>query len=220
MLQRLTIPACLAAMLLSALPAPAGQLATDDPDRAVNVLFWPQLYRNGGVTLYCRQPFRHKLGLTAEHVYSLRWMAKALDCADAESCRASEPAFGYMESDLHNLFPARLGTAAARDGMPFGFVPGDQRDFGADCLFKVSPAWALAQPPPEARGEIARAILYMMYEYGLPLPHLMARHMILSWHEQDPPDDEERRRNDTIGGLQGTRNPFVDDPAAAGRLIP
>ena len=197
------------------LPLHAGQTVTSDHNRAVMVMFWPQLYRNGGETLYCRQPFDVRLGLTAELVYARRWIERTLDCADTEQCRDQEMAFGYMESDLHNMFLARMGTDDARGDFPFGFVPGDRRDFGETCNFKVGPEWAFAQPQPAVRGEIARAILYMMREYGLPLPERMAAETLAQWSRDDPPDSEEMRRNNEIELLQGNRNIFIDDPDLA-----
>lgn len=200
--------------------ANAGQVVTSDYERAVTVMFWPQLYRNGGQTLYCRQPFDMRLGLSVEHIYALRWIERALDCADTDQCRAQELSFGYLESDLHNMFPTRMGTDHARGDFPFGFIPGDRRDFGQDCNFKVGPAWAYAQPQPEARGEIARALLYMMREYGLPLPERTSLELLRDWHHSDPPDAEDLRRNDEIERLQGNRNPFVDNPALADWFVP
>lgn len=151
-------------VLMPWLPANAGQVVTADYERAVTVMFWPQLYRNGGQTLYCRQPFDVRLGLSVEHIYALRWVERALDCTDTQQCRVQEPSFGFLESDLHNMFPARMGADHARGDFPFGFIPGDRRDFGEECNFKVAPAWAYAQPQPEVRGQIARAMLYMMRE--------------------------------------------------------
>ena len=40
-------------LLLWSSGAKAGQLEADDLECAVSVLFWPQLYVNGGETLHC-----------------------------------------------------------------------------------------------------------------------------------------------------------------------
>lgn len=204
--------------LLVAAPALTGQTVLNDIERTETVHFWPDLYLNGGDTLYCRQPFTTRLGLTMSHVYAEAWVSYSLDCGSVAQCRSGVLAFAYIESDLHNLFPARLGTDDARGQLPFGFVPGDRRDFGSDCVFKVDPARGLAQPPVPARGDIARAILYMMWEYGLPLPRLMTRDLLREWNRQDPVDASERQRNDRIAVIQGNRNPFVDTPELADRF--
>ena len=118
-----------------------------------------------------------------------------------------------------------MGTDHARGNLPYGFVPGDRRDFGATCNFKVGPEWALARPEPVIRGEIARALIYMMYEYGLPLPERMSLDLLGIWNRDDPPDAEELDRNNRIEMLQGNRNRFIDwhelaesfDPLLKGR---
>ena len=135
---RIILVALTVLALWTSVPAGAGQIVLSDYQRTVSVVFWPQLYRNGGETLYCRQPFSNTLGLTVEHVYPMRWVELALDCDHSQACRADHAAYGYMESDLHNLYVTRLGTADARGDLAFGFVPGDRRDFGADCNFKVA----------------------------------------------------------------------------------
>lgn len=42
---------------------------------------------------------------------------------------------------------------------------------------------------------------------------------LLQWHLQDPPDATEVRRNDTVQGFQGNRNPFVDHPEWVTRAL-
>ncbi len=207
-----------AGALFVTMPATAGQTALNDLTRTEIVHFWPDLYRNGGETLYCRQPFTVRLGLTMSHVYAPEWVAHQLDCDGVDQCRQTVPAFSFIESDLHNLFPARLGTDDARGELPFGFVLGDRRDFGQDCIFKVDPARGLAQPPVPARGDIARAILYMMWEYGLALPRSMTIDLLRQWNREDPVTVDERRRNEAVAAIQGNRNPFVDTPELADRF--
>ena len=199
--------------------AHAGQTQLDDPVRAELVYFWPTLYRGGGETLYCRQNFTTRLGLTMGHVYAMDWVISALGCVDREQCLEHVPAFAYIAADLHNAYPVRQGTDDARGSKPFGYVPGDRRDFGEDCIFKADPARGLAQPPVPARGDIARAILYMMWEYGLPAPRMMREQLLVEWHEADPVDDVERKRNDRISAIQGNRNPFIDNPALAAEFM-
>ena len=36
--------------------------------------------------------------------------------------------------------------------------------------------------------------------------------VLIRWNRQDPVNQTERRRNNKIEQLQGTRNPFIDDP--------
>ena len=48
------------------------------------------------------------------------------------------------------------------------------------------------------------------------MPLVVDRDLLIRWHLQDLPDNVERARNDAVEALQGTRNPFIDDPAMAG----
>jgi endonuclease I len=90
-------------------------------------------------------------------------------------------------------------------------------------------------PPPEVRGDIARALMYMDVRYdgrddftlNLRLTDCPFQHdrdmaylsQMLTWHNEDPVDDAERARNDKLcGSWQGNRNPFVDFPELAGAL--
>ena len=52
------------------------------------------------------------------------------------------------------------------------------------------------------------------------MPLVVERALLIRWHLQDLPDDLECVRNDAIEALQGTRNPFIDDPALAGLVGP
>ena len=35
---------------------------------------------------------------------------------------------------------------------------------------------------------------------------------LLKWHYEDPVSSDEIRRNNTVYGIQGNRNPFIDHP--------
>jgi deoxyribonuclease I len=95
-------------------------------------------------------------------------------------------------------------------------IPGEARDYAA-CDFEKDPRKRLVEPRPASRGNIARAMFYMADSYGLKIFRRQAE-TLLKWHREDPPDAEERRRNDVIERLQGNRNRFIDDPAAAEQL--
>ncbi len=57
----------------------------------------------------------------------------------------------------------------------------------------------------------------MSKEYGLPVDMELGT-LLLDWHRADPVSPEEKRRNDKIEEHQGTRNPFIDNPALADSL--
>ena len=190
------------------MPAAADQTAIPNYNAARGI-FWSQLYPDGGFTLYCALPFVRNLGLEVEHVYPAGWMVDHLGCTSRGQCRQTNARFNRMEADLHNLFPARAGTNRARSDRTFGDVPGEPREFGATCDFEVDTHNDVAEPPPDARGDVARAIFYMHHEYELPIDTTLLP-VLQVWNLADPPTTEDRLRNDAIEALQGTRNPFID----------
>lgn len=180
-------------------------------------VFWRNVYPSGGATLYCGtafKPFDRSVNL--EHVFPMDWVTNELLCGERTECRQGSERFNRIESDMHNLYPSLRQINEARGSYPFGDLWGEERNFG-DCDFEVSSSKRIAEPRPDARGEIARAMLYMADTYDLPLFGRQLK-MLKTWNLEDPPSDEERRRNDVIEKLQGQRNGFIDDPAAAGSL--
>jgi deoxyribonuclease-1 len=125
-------------------------------------------------------------------------------------CRRSDSEFASMEADLHNLVPEIGELNADRSSYAFGEVEGEERAYGA-CDFEVNRATRTAEPPPRARGDVARAYLYMAHTYGnrtLPLSPAQ-REQFERWHASDPPDEWERLRDARIAKIQGANNPFV-----------
>ncbi len=179
--------------------------------------FWKNLHPDGGETLYCGQAFKpFDRAVNVEHVFPMAWVTNELLCGERMQCRQGSERFNRIESDMHNLYPSLRIINEARGSYPFGELWGEPRDFGA-CDFEVSTSKRLAEPRPEARGEIARAMFYMHDAYDLPIFRRQLQ-MLKDWNREDPPEAAERRRNDIIERLQGSRNRFIDDPAAADSL--
>ncbi|RYZ14148.1 MAG: hypothetical protein EON61_04765 [Alphaproteobacteria bacterium] len=69
---------------------------------------------------------------------------------------------------------------------------------------------AFVQPTRDARGDVARALLYMSHVYDLPLDGAIKnRDLLLAWHQTDPPDAKEIARERSIRKLQNTWNPLI-----------
>src|SRR4029434_10587822 len=122
-----------------------------------------------------------------------------------------------VNSQRSNLY---FDNSSALDG---GIIsPGHPE---APLTSRDSNSWA---PPPNEKGDIARAMFYMAVRYsaaqswttdlelvnGTPSgPQMAALDMLLQWHAADPPDAAERARNDRIfTDYQHNRNPFIDHP--------
>ena len=83
-----------------------------------------------------------------------------------------------------------------------------------ECGYQLS--FQTFDPPDHAKGNVARAMIYMHMQHKLPLVGPLDLYQ--RWSKADPPDAEEKRRNDAIAKLQGNRNPFIDHPAWAARI--
>jgi endonuclease I len=142
-----------------------------------------------------------------------------------------------MGTDAHNLFCADASMNSARSNKAFaegGAAVIDRTplegardsDGRTDCRATAT-TW---EPPDEAKGVVARALLYMACAYaqeGLRLserpPSAKGRTMgrlstILAWNARFPPDAWERRRATVVARYQGNPNPFVEDPTLADRV--
>jgi len=207
-------------------PKPQTKIANYDAARA---RFW-SVYRTGGTELYCRfkfdsgmakQPTKQPKALTVEHAYPADRIAEAFNFKD-RNCGQSASAFTDAQcaaavADLHNLWPANQSTNASRRDLRFTDLPGEanRNPLKVGCpdferTYNKQGVEDFVDPAPDARGDIARSLIYMSEVYNLPLDGAISdRELLLAWHEQDPPDDEERSREVVIRRLQGTWNPLV-----------
>lgn len=203
--------------IIFAVPAAAQQFVHKDYFEALPV-FWSKVYGNGGETLYCGKKFDRGRdnAINVEHVFPMAWAMKELRCRSRKQCRFSSPLFNRIEADMHNLYPSVATINETRGAMAYGMVLGELRRFGA-CDFEVDEKRRRVEPRRPVRGNIARAMFYMQDAYKLKIYPRQGK-LLKLWHREDPPDNEERRRNDLIEQLQGTRNRFIDNPAAADKL--
>jgi deoxyribonuclease-1 len=121
--------------------------------------------------------------------------------------RLASPRFRAVEGDMHNLFPTLGELNEARGHAPMGLVAGEPRRFGA-CDFEVE--GGVVEPRAAARGEVARAYLYMADAYpDLELLGPGERERFMAWSAADPADAAERARSAFIAGVQGNDNPYI-----------
>lgn len=189
-------------------------------DEVASGIFWQQLYGEGGWTLYCGLKFNSPnvsedmKALAIEHVYTTNRMIRALGCKSRYQCYEQNKMFSIMEADLHNLYPVKLDLSNALYDSEFGDIEGDNWRI-EDCDFERKNG--VVQPRPLARGNIARAIFYMVNRYKLPVKRDTLQ-TLKKWNKEDPPSQQENVRNDKVEKIQGNRNPFIDDPTLADKL--
>ena len=153
------------------------------------------------------------LPFNCEHVVPQSWFTK------------KEP----MRGDLHHLFACETRCNSFRSNTPYDefadfpepTAAGPALDVVRDDCGKSA---ANGFEPAHRKGPAARAVFYFLLRYpGEVQPGEMPpqrQQMLLLWHEQDPVTEWERHRNVAIFERQGNRNPFIDHPELARRLVP
>lgn len=114
--------------------------------------------------------------------------------------------YRLMQADMYNLFPAVGAVNAVRSNKQYSELPGVPSAFGT-CPAKVD--GNRFEPPAHAKGELARAALYMDKEYE---PYRLSRQqkrLFEAWSNQDPVDEWECTRARRIEQLQGNENSIV-----------
>lgn len=189
------------------------QTKFNDPKDTLKKHFWGDLYKDGGTTFYCKNPFTKKNVLvTDSHIYSSGWVREHLVCGTPRQCRNESDQYRQIASDLHNIVPADSRFELKRKNARFGELGNEVEQ--EDCGFRRS--FQLLQPPKEIKGDIARAILYMHDTYKLPI--MGSIDDLKRWNQDDPPSEEEIERNKRITEIQGNENPFVTTPDRANAL--
>ena len=153
------------------------------------------------------------LPFNCEHVVPQSWFTK------------QEP----MRGDLHHLFACETRCNSFRSNTPydeFGDFPGPtaagpaldvvRNDCGKSAANRFEPA--------HRKGPAARAVFYFLLRYpGVVEADEMPperRQVLVAWHEEEPVTEWERHRNAAVAERQGNRNPFIDHPELARRLLP
>jgi len=123
-------------------------------------------------------------------------------------------------SDAHHLRPADTQKNGERGSRKFAAGNGN--------------AGVTAQgnyyPGDEFKGDVARMMMFVYLRYGSRcLPSAVGVgngvsgdaamiDLFLQWNVEDPVNAYELNRNDVIAGIQGNRNPFIDNPAFATQI--
>ncbi|MBI9039776.1 endonuclease [Lutibacter sp.] len=195
----------------------------EDPDNAANVLLIYGYDNTDGN--FSTDRSRSKLDQAGSSYIAGKWnrehvFAKSL----------AIPAFGTDEpgpgTDVHNLRPADQDRNSTRSNNKFTDGSGDSR------IISTNGGW---YPGDEWKGDIARIVMYMYTRYNgdgskvsetkcLPInvgfgttlaSDTNMIDLFLKWNVEDPVSTFEENRNNILEGIQGNRNPFVDNPYLA-----
>lgn len=137
--------------------------------------------------------------------------------------------------DLFHLYPADATTNITKSNLPLGEVTGTPTlDNGVSKIgtngFQSTYTENCFEPANEYKGDFARSYFYistiyenfsqlwqspMLNNNTYPVWKPWALDLLLKWHRQDPVSAKELKRIETIYGIQGNRNPFIDYPDLA-----
>ncbi|MGR6965413.1 endonuclease I family protein [Geodermatophilus sp. URMC 61] len=153
------------------------------------------------------------LPFNCEHVVPQSWFTK------------KEP----MRGDLHHLFACETRCNSFRSNTPYDEFADFPEATAADPALDVvrddcGKSAANRFEPAHRKGAAARAVLYFLLRYpGVVEADEMPpvrQQVLVAWHEEEPVTEWERHRNAAIVERQGNRNPFIDRPELARRLVP
>ena len=130
--------------------------------------------------------------------------------------------FEFAGSDAHHLRPIDNQRNNTRSNRKFEGFPGTQP---TNSFITATGNW---YPGEEWIGDIARMMMYMYLRY--PTQCLAKNvgvgstsysnfgdmpNVFLEWNAADPVSEFEMNRNNILEGIQGNRNPFIDNPYLA-----
>ena len=133
----------------------------------------------------------------------------------------TQKAFPNSKTDNHNIFACEGQINGYRSNLKFGEVAHNSTNqvtvFGhITDNYKTASLW---EPCDEAKGEVARAVLYTSLYYNYTISSIFSSEAVcLKWHAQFPVTEREIFRNNKVYTLQGNRNPFVDHPSYANSI--
>ena len=144
-------------------------------------------------------------------------------------------------TDLFTVVPVDGWINGIRNNNPYGEIQGGTEThitnngsaLGSSSISIPGYSGSVFEPIDEYKGDLARGYFYMMTRYedviaswenftpesdavldGTNYPGFeqWMLDMLINWHNIDPVDTKEIERNETIYGIQGNRNPFIDHP--------
>lgn len=124
-------------------------------------------------------------------------------------CVQFSEVFRKMEAELYNLWPAVGLVNQARSNYRFS-------DFGAassialfyGCPILIDRQLKQVEPRDEAKGIVARANLFMAYQYNIRLSGSQ-KALFEAWNKQFPPEEWEKKWATEVALIEGYNNSFI-----------
>lgn len=125
-------------------------------------------------------------------------------------CQEIDKNFSKIEADLHNLVPEIGELNGLRSNYRFGLLPHIELGQFGVCEIKIDSETRRVEPPPAARGLIARAYLYMSKTYKIHLSDSQLQ-LMRAWNALYPPDAWEIEWDKRVASIQGNHNLYISD---------
>jgi serine protease len=125
---------------------------------------------------------------------------------------------GNADNDNHHIFADDWKTNNERGNLRFGDVANiegnrvkDSSNLGTDNFKGSLGGETFFEPTDVAKGEVARATLYLNTLYGYALNgNFQTDELAVLWALQFPPTNRDMQRNNRVYTNQKNRNPYVD----------
>lgn len=122
---------------------------------------------------------------------------------------------GSALDDNHHIFADDWKTNSTRGNYRFGIVStknsSTQVKDSSNLVTDNYVAGGFFEPNDAAKGEVARATLYMNTLYGYTLDgNFQSNELAVLWALQYPPTNRDMQRNNRVYTNQGNRNPYID----------
>lgn len=123
-------------------------------------------------------------------------------------------------ADLHHIRPVDPSVNSSHNNNPYGVV--STSDYchtstaNGSVTIDAKCKNGVFEPGDDKKGDTARIIFYLLVRYSqsdsYPITNVAtSMDLLLEWNRLDPVDASEQRRNEAVYGIQGNRNPFIDD---------
>lgn len=117
-------------------------------------------------------------------------------------------------NDNHHIFADDNQTNSQRGNKPFNELSPSSSTRSIDSYGNLTDNYYTSSyfmPNDLAKGEVARATMYMNTRYGYSITlNFYSVELMLQWHLEHPVTNREVYRNNTVHSLQKNRNPYID----------
>jgi hypothetical protein len=122
---------------------------------------------------------------------------------------------GAALDDNHHIFADDWKTNSTRGNYRFGIIAtknsSTQVKDSSNLITDNYVAGGFFEPNDAAKGEVARATLYLNTIYGFAIDgNFQSTELAILWALQYPPTNRDMQRNNRVYSNQGNRNPYID----------